>query len=129
MSVSDEKRREVAQKLRWQASFMRIYREWYEADKDVVECGNRAYRNIADTVIPFSYVDHDYIGIVERLADLIDRPTCRNVSGNQDMFECSECRCMVEIVGEKGNEYGDVFSTPFIPNFCPQCGAEVVNYD
>ena len=66
---------------------------------------------------------------VESLADLVDWPTCRNVSGCQDKFECSECRCKVEIVGENGNEYGDVFSTPLMPHYCPHCGAEVVDDD
>ena len=47
------------------------------------------------------------------------------MSGYQDAFECSECRCKVDIVGEECNEYGEVFSTPFMPRFCPNCGAEV----
>ena len=65
--------------------------------------------------------------VLLRLADLIDRPTCRNVSGYKDTFECSECRLKVDIVGDEGNEYGEVFSTPFIPHFCPNCGALLVN--
>ena len=64
---------------------------------------------------------------VESLADLVDWPTCRNISGYQDTFECSECRCKVEIVGENGNEYGDVFSTPLMPHYCPNCGAKVLD--
>lgn len=42
--------------------------------------------------------------VVELFADLIDRPTCRNVSGYQDVFECSECRCRVELITEVCNE-------------------------
>ena len=61
-----------------------------------------------------------------RLADLIDRPTCRNVSEHQDVFTCSECRCKVEIIGEECNEYGECFCAPFMPRFCPSCGKEVV---
>ena len=64
--------------------------------------------------------------IFHLLADLIDRPTCRNVSGHQDVFECSECKFRAEVVCEEGNEYGDIFSTPFMPHFCPNCDAEVV---
>lgn len=64
--------------------------------------------------------------IFQRLADLIDRPTCRNVSEHQDVFTCSECRCKVEIIGEECNEYGECFCAPFMPSFCPNCGAEVV---
>ena len=63
---------------------------------------------------------------VELFSYMIDRPTCRNVSGYKDTFECSECRLKVDVVGEEGNEYGDVFSTPFMPRYCPNCGKEVV---
>lgn len=65
-----------------------------------------------------------HTNILRGLADLIDRPTCRNVSGYKDVFMCSECRCKVEIVREECNEYGE-FYTPFMPSFCPSCGAEV----
>ena len=64
--------------------------------------------------------------IVERIADLVERQTCRNVSGYQDVFECSECRCRVELITEVCNEHGEPFSVPLIPSWCPNCGAEVV---
>lgn len=72
----------------------------------------------------------DAIGFVRaddalRLADLIDRPTCRNVSWRQDVFECSECRCRVELITEACNEYGEPFSVPLMPSYCPNCGAEI----
>lgn len=60
------------------------------------------------------------------LADLIDRPTCRNVSGHRDEFECSECRCKVESLTEVCNERGEIFRVPFMPKYCPNCDAEVV---
>ena len=53
------------------------------------------------------------------------RPTCRNVSGCQDVFECSECRCRVELITEVCNEYGDPFHVPLMPSWCPNCGAKV----
>lgn len=52
--------------------------------------------------------------------------TCKNVSGYDDVFECSECRCKVEIIGECGNEHGELFHVPYMPAYCPGCGAEVV---
>lgn len=61
------------------------------------------------------------------LADLIDRPTCRNVSGHRDTFECSECRCKLELTAEVCNERGEIFRVPFMPKCCPSCGAEVAN--
>lgn len=109
MAINDEKRREVADKMR---------------GYDVVEFKESA-------IVPFlECLGHGYTnwrGILDELADLIDRQTCRNVSGHQDVFVCSECRCTVEIVGEDCNEYGEIFSTPFMPGFCPSCGAEVVD--
>lgn len=59
------------------------------------------------------------------VADLIDRPTCRNVSGCQDTFKCSECRCKVELIAEVCNEYGEPLGVPLMPSWCPNCGAMV----
>lgn len=62
---------------------------------------------------------------VERLIELIDRPTCKNAKLYKDVFECSECHCSLELITEVCNEYGEPFSVPFMPTFCPGCGAEV----
>lgn len=62
------------------------------------------------------------------LADLID-PTCRNVSGCKDTFECSKCRCKVELITEVCNEYGEPFHVPLVPSYCPNCRARVVMGD
>ena len=52
---------------------------------------------------------------VLRLADLIDRPTCRAVqTAPGDFYACSEC-------GHDG--WADADS---VTRFCPDCGAEVV---
>ena len=61
------------------------------------------------------------------LADLIDRPTCRNTSGYRDVFLCSECGVKLELIAGTGNGHGDVFHVPFQPIYCPNCGAEVVD--
>ena len=60
------------------------------------------------------------------LADFIDRPTCRNVSGHRDVFKCSECCAELELILAVYNEYGEEFHVPFQPQFCPSCGAEAV---
>lgn len=62
--------------------------------------------------------------LLGRLADLIDRPTCKNTDGRWDMFECSACGCKVELTVEAYTEYGDPVHVPFIPSYCPSCGAE-----
>lgn len=75
--ISDEERREVAARLRNQLTYMRENGEYYKNDLDLVECGNSAYRNIADSVEKYSNIFTGYyIPIVGRLADLIDIPTC-----------------------------------------------------
>ena len=64
-----------------------------------------------------------WANIVNYLADLIDRPTCRNVADPCDgsLFECSECGEVWELTcgGPEDNHL----------NFCPRCGSKVVADD
>lgn len=59
------------------------------------------------------------MAILARLADLIDRPTCKNSEYLYDgsFFECSEC----------GERWELTCGSPADNNlnFCPRCGAEV----
>lgn len=119
--TSDERRREVAAKLRDNLGYMRDNEKWYECDLDSEKCGNMAYRCIAASVEESgNFVNGNYIHIVETLADLIDR-TC-------EMTECSidhgsrswgmRCsRCGTEFEHERP-AYGW--------RYCPNCGARVV---
>ena len=127
--ISDEKRREVAEKLRRQLKYMKRD-DGYIKDVNEVEYGNLTYRNIAGSVEPSgNFIKGNYVHIVELLVDLIDRPISHNASGYDDVFECSECRCRVELIVEVCNEYGEPFHVPLMPSFCPNCGAEVVSND
>ena len=114
--ISDEERREVAARLRYEESAdpgcLNMIVEWYLLS--FLQSINRAVDNGTE------------YRLRERLADLIDRPTCKNVSGCGDVFECSECKCRVELITEFGNDYGELFHVPRKPSFCPSCGAEVV---
>lgn len=56
--------------------------------------------------------------VYRSLADLIDRPTCRNVSSDQNKFECSECGFEMPIWDGDGGWIAFCF--------CPNCGAEVI---
>lgn len=111
-STSDE-RREVAERLRNLAGHI-------AADEEMTLDALGLYRGE-------NIEGYDTYGVLH-LADLID-PTCKNASGYQDVFECSECRCKVELTAEVCNEYGEPFSIPFMPSFCPNCGARVVSDD
>ena len=59
-------------------------------------------------------------GLFERIAELVDRPTCKNSEYLYDgsFFECSKC----------GERWELTCGSPADNNlnFCPRCGAEVV---
>ena len=123
--ISDDERRKAAAELRKQIGYMNEWAKWYEDDTDCCECGNTAYRNIAASVEQRGNAfKGNYIHIVETLADLIDRPTCRldltdvEAYGNAKVriYECSECgRTCEEIYGKYER--------------CPHCGAVVLDED
>lgn len=127
--ISDTERREVARELReLDVSDIGDADNVVDAPEDVgllfalmLEVANDYRPGLHYAMSHFKAKD-----AVELFAGLIDRPTCENTSGYCDVFECSECHCNVEITREYRSEYGGTFSVPFIPSYCPNCGAEVV---
>lgn len=105
--ISNEERREVASHLR----------ELSETDSFIGELrpSDELYDCMCLMAIRATVGKGD---IFERLAALIDRPTCRNVSGDQNRFECSECGFEMPIWDGDGGWMAFYF--------CPDCGAEVV---
>lgn len=118
MEISNEERREVVEIMRAEAQI------WHILLPGV-------YLNRRETSMFFQDIMH-FVGIngrpepeviYNRLADLIDRPTCRNVYDESKVgacengFECSECGNVVED-GE-----GWLVNGTF--NYCSECGAEV----
>lgn len=111
--ISDEERREIAKAIR-----DRIWRN---------------ERSSWDVVFELSCIDvlgrclSSNKDAALLLADLIDRPTCRNVYDENEMgscingFECSECGNMVE--DYEGYRVSGEF------NYCSKCGAVVVSDD
>lgn len=106
--ISNEQRREVAQKLR----------------ETKQECDQRETPWMAEDLMQalgFTSYEDGEENIFDRLADLIDRPTCEldhiDTDPAQDgyplrLHECSNCRRLCyEIYGEF--------------EYCPHCGAEV----
>ena len=95
--ISDAERREVAARMR---------------KYDVAEFKESA-------IVPFlEILGHGYTGwrgVLDELADLIDRPTCRKLIPDEmeGYVFCSNC-------GAEIGEYG-------VPNYCPSCGAKVVD--
>ncbi len=104
--ISNERRREVAAKMR---------------EYDVAEFKESA-------IVPFleclgcGY--KDWRGILDGLADLIDRPTCdvrMGVTGHVGV--CTRCGAMVEM---RAAVFDAIEALP--TRYCPNCGAEVVPY-
>lgn len=67
------------------------------------------------------YVAATWRDVYRKLADLIDRPTCKNLATKPaDELLCSECGEHVDIAYmESADDYH--------ANYCPNCGAEVVH--
>ena len=109
MAISDQERQKVVQYLHDM-----ILRPWKMETRLRVECP-----------LLFMGVDVDDDGFVtyydvERLIELVDRPTCRNVADPCDgsIFECSKGGEIWELdCGSPGDNH---------LNFCPNCGAQVV---
>lgn len=120
MAISDEKRREVAARLAREAQ---AWRGTFPNS----ECADINAAAIMQDLCVFVGLGRNALcsEVFQRLADLIDRPTCRNI-GDDYMFKCSECGAEFEPVTVNGNEYGEVFYTPLKPLYCSACGAEVV---
>lgn len=105
--ISDDERREAAAKLR----ALDIH-DWYDCEDEIDSLESAIECNVDQRFEPKSWW--------HRLADLIDRPTCRNEDGSSRSFSCSTC-------GYKAWTYGDSCCNPRDFSFCPRCGAEVVN--
>lgn len=112
--ISNEERHQVAERLRIAKA----------------ECDERDCPWMVEDLLQalgFERYEDGEDGIFDRLADLIDRPTCENVSEYQDVFDCSKCWCRVELVTESWDEHGEPCYAPLMPSFCPNCGAEVMD--
>ncbi len=109
--TSDEERRETAARLR----ALHENHDWYDFDQEVDGIESAVGCNYGQP--------HVSQGLLLRLADLIDRPTCRDLSERSgefasDVFTCSAC----------GNEIAtwDGAGGWLDVRYCPFCGAEVV---
>lgn len=107
--TSDEERREVAKRLRNGG----IARDSEEAYVLLLSCvGIRPQLPATST----------YEDAMVRIADLIDRPTCKYVSIGNRRFGCSWCGHVVKL--DYDVPVANEAHMPF--NYCPNCSAEVV---
>lgn len=109
--VTDDQRREVAERLRMCARDVNGTRDlsmylayWVGGMED----------EIADAGNPFTVAADRRCAerTLEKLADLIDRPTCHLVEDENGYTACSECGCTALCMLDA--------------SYCPECGAVVV---
>ena len=109
--ISDTKRREIARKLR--------EIEW----RTMPELTDSEILDLLIASVGFDPCGSEYLdeGLLGRIAELVDRPTCENIADSYDgsFFECSECGERWELT------CGSTADNNL--NFCPRCGAEVVS--
>lgn len=107
--ATDEQRRKVAAELRELAASRHYVDEFIAADAVGFYRGDAVEGFDSDSLL--------------EVADLIDRPTCRN-NGNHNArhFWCSAC-------GYKAWTYDDSGCDPSDFSFCPECGAVVIDED
>lgn len=89
----------------------------YLSDGNRVRYKEEFFELLDETVMEPDTGYHEMNDVFDRLADLIDRPTCRNLgleegtNGEGYDFFCSRCGFAADVVD---------------PKYCPECGAEVV---
>lgn len=134
MAAGDEERREVAVELRGKA------KELCRLSRDELGEAIGLSEDDFDTTWGFDQAAY------ARLADLVDRPTCRNVGRGRHAFKCSACGCWTDgrsriglpdvvaavlktqLCRYAGVDPADARMTAphaSVPRYCPMCGAEV----
>ena len=122
MKISNEERREVARRLR--------KLDHVVTNCDTIESGVNKFIKAVYGDRPYSPIEcstRNLCVLAMTLANLIDRPTCRNVYDEvydeyeggccENGFKCSKCGELVEDC--EGYRVKGTF------NYCPNCGAEV----
>lgn len=121
--TSDEKRREVAAKLRAEAESWRCYRE----DDNAFCMDDHEFTEAVLEDFGFDDMDMPTYEAFDQMADLIDRPTCYVVEHKTHCgsYGCEEAGTLWVL--SCGDEC--VNDSDFPPRYCPECGAEVVSAD
>ena len=106
--ITDEERRQIADRLHEEAE------NWHDFAKDdtLFDMCDATFVESILSAFQLNDMDMRVYKAFDRLADMVDCPTCRNASRYRDTFECGE--------------YGEPFNMPLMPSRCQNCGAEVV---
>lgn len=110
--INDSERREIAARLRESREFIS------SLPKTTPE------KNVFDTFeLILACIGYEAGNLFDYLADLIDRPTCRKEEYDPYYWRCT--RCGAFIYWDAVTDLSGVVPT----NYCPNCGAEVVDDD
>ena len=122
MEINDSQRCKVAKELRSESE------GWRDCFPDATPEGDGIDAAIMFDLIRFVGLDDQspVHAIYARLADLIDRPTCKNKTTYGNVFNCSNCGYKVEVISHGHDDCAWAVTTSLEPRFCPVCGAEVV---
>ena len=127
--ISDEERMKVVKALREPSDPLDIHASLYNALGTCAEA--------VATTVPADYYVHNNRRLLNRLADLIDRPTCELVEVWDDermehYLDCTACRfgrLAIELddEGKRFNSRALWASVDYTAlTHCPYCGADVV---
>lgn len=131
--ITDEKRREVAQKLR------ELDMSDIEVDGCIIDSPKYVgllLMRMLDAACDYRDGLHHFPGffsaqaVVELFADLIDRPTARNIADfDRESFKCSRCGYRVLSIDGAPDAAKLVAPEGGVIDFgyCPNCDAEVVD--
>ena len=101
MRISDDERRETVENLRCLSYTNRVrYKEEF-------------YELLDETAMEPDTGYHEMNDVFERIADLIDRPTCHLIEDKDGRTACSECGCAALYLSDA--------------TYCPDCGGVIVN--
>lgn len=101
MRISDDERRETVENLRCLSYTNRVrYKEEF-------------YELLDETVMEPDTGYHEMNDVFERIADLIDCPTCHLIEDKDGRTACSECGCAALYLSDA--------------TYCPDCGGVIVN--
>lgn len=115
--ISDKERRRVAKALREPSELLNIRVPIYEA-LDMPP-------DVAETLVSSEGVEHNNRRLLNRLADLIDRPTCTEVEVTKEEGECGPTIFHHEL--SCGHTCDTGWSKP--PKYCNECGARIIEVD
>lgn len=127
--ISDDERMKVVKALREPSNPLDIHASLYNALGTCAET--------VATTVPADYYEHNNRRLLNRLADLIDRPTCELVEvwddeTKQHYLDCTAChfgRLSIELddAGMRFNSRALWVGVDYTTlTHCPYCGADVV---